>query len=94
MRYVPGGMLEEWARRDPIERYAERLVSDLGFSKEEVEEIRSEVQAYVEDCARKALDSSMPEPELGTEGVFAEACEPLGDGQAPWSHWTQPGVAA
>ena len=32
MSYVPPEMFEEWAARDPIERYAERLVADYGFS--------------------------------------------------------------
>jgi hypothetical protein len=29
----------------------------------------------------------MPDPSLATDGVFADAFEPLGDGNAPWSHW-------
>ena len=32
MRYVPKEMFEEWERRDPIDRYAERLVAEHGFS--------------------------------------------------------------
>src|SRR5213080_1671757 len=40
MRYVPNEMFEEWQRRDPIDRYAERLVADSGFSTQEVEGIR------------------------------------------------------
>src|SRR5436190_18119138 len=89
MSYVPKKMLEEWARRDPIDRYAERLVADCGFAPGEVEEIRSEVQAYVDECAARALSLPMPEPASATEGVFADAWEPLGDGRAPWSHWGQ-----
>ncbi len=94
MRYVPKEMFEEWGRRDPIDRYAERLVRDYGFSTEEVEEIRSEVREYVEENARQALDSPLPEPTLATEGVFAEQWEPLGDGRAPWSYWAQNGARA
>ena len=89
MRYVPNEMFEEWQRRDPIDRYAERLVADYGFSMQEVEGIRSEVRAYVEECAGKALDSPMPDPALATDGVFADAWEPLGDGRAPWSRWSR-----
>jgi TPP-dependent pyruvate/acetoin dehydrogenase alpha subunit len=87
MRYVPKEMLEEWQRRDPIDRYAERLVADHGFPTEEVEGIRSEVRAQVELSAAKALESPLPDPGLATEGVFAHTWEPLGDGQAPWSYW-------
>jgi hypothetical protein len=31
----------------------------------------------------------MPNPHIATEGVFAESWEPLGDGAAPWSRWSQ-----
>jgi pyruvate dehydrogenase E1 component alpha subunit len=85
MRYVPSELHAEWERRDPIDRYAERLTSDYGFSSGEVEEIQSEVRSYVDECVAKALASPMPEPELATTGVFAEAFEALGDGNAPWS---------
>jgi pyruvate dehydrogenase E1 component alpha subunit len=85
MRYVPSELHAEWERRDPIDRYAERLTSDYGFSSGEVEEVRSEVRSYVDECAAKALASPMPDPELAATGVFAEAFEALGDGNAPWS---------
>jgi len=91
MSYVPKAMLEEWAGRDPIDRYAERLVADYGFAAREVEEIRSEVHAYVDECAQRALAGPMPEPSKATEGVFAESWEPLGDGQAPWSYSARAG---
>jgi pyruvate dehydrogenase E1 component alpha subunit len=92
MRYVPDGMHEEWAKRDPIERYAERLVSDYGFGQDEVERMREEVKAYVEEGARKALESAMPDPDQARDGVFADRWEPLGDGEAPWSFWSQAGA--
>ena len=87
MSYVPEGVHEEWAKRDPIDRYAERLVHDFGFSEDEVETIRTEVRDYVAECAEKALASPMPDADEATRGVFAERFEPLGDGQAPWSRW-------
>jgi TPP-dependent pyruvate/acetoin dehydrogenase alpha subunit len=87
MSYVPDGMLEEWARRDPIERYARRLREQHGFGAEEIEAIGEEVRAYVAECAEKALASPMPDPATAVEGVFAERWEPLGDGEAPWSRW-------
>jgi TPP-dependent pyruvate/acetoin dehydrogenase alpha subunit len=89
MSYVPKELFEEWGKRDPIDRYAERLVADYGFSADEVEGIRTEVKEYVEECARTALDSPMPDPTAATEGVFAEEWEALGDGKAPWSYWSK-----
>jgi TPP-dependent pyruvate/acetoin dehydrogenase alpha subunit len=89
MRYVPPRMFEQWARRDPIERYARRLRDDFAFSDQELEEVRDEVSDYVAECAEKALASPMPDPALAAEGVFAESWEPLGDGRAPWSRYAQ-----
>jgi TPP-dependent pyruvate/acetoin dehydrogenase alpha subunit len=91
MSYVPPEMLEEWRARDPIELYAERLISQHGFSHHEVDEIREEVRRQVDECAEKALASPMPEPDQALEGVFAEGFEALGDGEAPWSRWSANG---
>jgi TPP-dependent pyruvate/acetoin dehydrogenase alpha subunit len=93
MSYVPKEMFEEWSQRDPIDRYAERLASEHGFSSDEIDEIRAEVKAYIDECASNALDSPMPDPQLATDGVFADAWEALGDGQAPWSRWQEEGQA-
>lgn len=89
MRYVPKEMFEKWSQRDPIERYGEKLVAEHGFSADEIEEIRSEVKAYVDECAKQALDSPMPDAATATDGVFADELTPLGDGEAPWSYWAE-----
>jgi pyruvate dehydrogenase E1 component alpha subunit len=87
MSYVEEELLEEWGGRDPIDRYVERMRAEHGFSEKEIEEVRRGVDEEVEEAARKALDSPMPEPELAREGVYADAWEPLGDGRSPWSFW-------
>ena len=87
MSYVPPGLHDEWAKRDPIELYARRLENDFGFSGDEVQKIRDEVREYVAECSEKALASPMPDPGGALEGVFATDVTPLGDGHAPWSHW-------
>jgi pyruvate dehydrogenase E1 component alpha subunit len=92
MSYVPKEMRAEWEQRDPIERYAEALVANHGFTADEVDGISAEVRSYVDECAGRALASPMPDPGLATSGVFAEAFEPLGDGHAPWSHWSRNGA--
>jgi TPP-dependent pyruvate/acetoin dehydrogenase alpha subunit len=87
MSYVPPEMFEEWSQRDPIDLYSKRLVSEHGFSDDEIEGIRTEVSEYMAECTEKALASPMPDPAGARDGVFAEDWEPLGDGQAPWSRW-------
>ncbi len=88
MSYVPPELFEEWARRDPILTYTARLIADHGFTEHEIEELREAVKAEVDEGARKALEQPMPDPPTAADGVFAEEWEPLGDGNAPWSHWS------
>src|SRR6266480_3912865 len=57
MSYVPDELLAEWARRDPIDRYRERLVAERGFDAAEVESTQAEVDRYVAECAERALAS-------------------------------------
>jgi TPP-dependent pyruvate/acetoin dehydrogenase alpha subunit len=89
MSYVPEEMLEKWSRRDPIELYERRLAEEHGFEKSEIDQIRESVATYVDECAERAVASPMPDPQIATEGVFADSWAPLGDGQAPWSRWSQ-----
>jgi TPP-dependent pyruvate/acetoin dehydrogenase alpha subunit len=82
MKYVPKEQVEEWRKRDPIDRQEGRLRS-LGV---DVDNVRAEVKAEIEAATEEALASPMPDGATATEGVFCTApAEPLGDGQAPWS---------
>jgi TPP-dependent pyruvate/acetoin dehydrogenase alpha subunit len=82
MKYVPKEMVEEWRKRDPIERQ-ERRLREIGV---DVEQVESEVAAEVDAAVQEALASPMPDPATATDGVFCEGeAELLGDGKAPWS---------
>jgi pyruvate dehydrogenase E1 component alpha subunit len=82
MKYVPKEQVEEWRKRDPIDRQSARL-SELGV---DVEGLRAEVAAEIDAAANEALSAPMPDPNTALDGVFCEGeAEPLGDGQAPWS---------
>ena len=83
MKYVPKAQVEEWAKKDPIDRQSRRLVA-LGV---DVEALRAEVQAEIEAGVQEALASPMPDPATATDRVFYEGDEDvvLGDGRAPWS---------
>ena len=82
MKYVPKEQVEEWRKRDPIERQESRLAS-LGV---DVEAVRAAVSAEIEAATEEALRAPMPDPATATEGVFCTGeAEPLGDGLARWS---------
>jgi pyruvate dehydrogenase E1 component alpha subunit len=82
MKYVPKEQVEEWRKRDPVERQETRL-RELGF---DLEALRAEVQAEIDEASERALAAPMPDPGSARDRVFCEdEPEPLGDGQAPWS---------
>ena len=89
MSYVPPELFDEWGERDPIELYRRRLAREQGFAEDELDGIRSEVEREVAEAAERALASEMPDPAIARQGVFADRIEPLGDGRAPWSRWSE-----
>jgi TPP-dependent pyruvate/acetoin dehydrogenase alpha subunit len=82
MKYVDKARLDEWRRKDPIERQ-ERVLEGLGV---DVAAVREGVAREIEAGVEEALAMPMPDPDTATEGVFCEGeANVLGDGQAPWS---------
>jgi pyruvate dehydrogenase E1 component alpha subunit len=84
MKYVPKALVEEWRKRDPIDRQSERLAR-LGV---DVDALRADVLAEVEEATKVALAGAMPDPATATDRLFhpRDADEVLlEDGQAPWS---------
>jgi pyruvate dehydrogenase E1 component alpha subunit len=84
MKYVPKALVEEWRKKDPIDRQSAR-VARLGV---DVDALRAEVLAEVDEAAKIALAGPMPDPATVTERLFhpRDADEILlEDGEAPWS---------
>src|SRR5687767_11705147 len=69
--YVPKEMFEEWAKRDPIERFRSWLRENAEFSDEEEEEIRADVKKLLSDSIKRADESPLPDPSTVLDGVFA-----------------------
>jgi pyruvate dehydrogenase E1 component alpha subunit len=83
MKYVPKEQVEEWRRKDPIDRQEAR-VREAGA---DVDAVRAEVTATIDAATQEALAMPMPDPATATHGVFYDGDEDLllGDGDAPWS---------
>jgi len=82
MKYVPKEQVEEWRKRDPIDRQDTRL-RELGV---DTDALRAEVQAEIDAATEEALAGPMPDPADATRGVFCEGeAEPLRDGVPRWS---------
>jgi TPP-dependent pyruvate/acetoin dehydrogenase alpha subunit len=90
MKYVPKEQVEEWRKRDPVDRQ-EKLLASLGV---DIEALRAEVRTEIDAAAETALSGPMPDPADVAEGVFCEGdAEPLGDGVARWSGFASKAVA-
>ena len=76
MKYVPAEQIEEWRRKDPIDRQVTRLEA-LGV---DVAALREEVKAEIEAGVEEALAMPMPDGETATDRVFADEPALLEDG--------------
>ena len=79
MKYVPSEQVEEWKKRDPIDRQEKRLAA-LGV---DVDKLRAEIAQELDAAVQEALAGPMPSAEDVLDGIFCEGePEPLGDGRA------------
>src|SRR5918996_1613741 len=69
--YVPKEMFEEWAAKDPIERFRTWLRENADLTDEEEDEIAGGVKKTLNDAIARADDSPLPDPRTVTDGVYA-----------------------
>jgi pyruvate dehydrogenase E1 component alpha subunit len=69
--YVPKEMFEEWAKRDPVQRFHGWLRENVGLGDDEDGEITSAVKRLVSEAIERAEQSPPPDPSTLLEGVFA-----------------------
>jgi pyruvate dehydrogenase E1 component alpha subunit len=84
MKYVPKAQVEEWRKKDPIDRQIARLAAQ-GV---DVEALKTAVREEVEAAVKKALAGPKPDPATATDRVFHPRDGDeilLEDGSAPWS---------
>ena len=67
MKYVPKEQVEEWRRRDPVDRQ-ERRLRELDV---DVDAVRADVAAEIDAAATEALAGPMPTADDVLDGVFA-----------------------
>jgi len=71
-RYRPRAEVEEWAKRDPIDRFRARLLEEGALTAEQDRAWRDEVKREVEAAVRRAEAAPDPAPESALLHVFAE----------------------
>jgi TPP-dependent pyruvate/acetoin dehydrogenase alpha subunit len=72
--YIPRPLLNEWEKRDPIERFRGWLRSHIELTGDEEAEVTESVARVLNDAVRRAEASPQPDPGTALDGVFA----PLG----------------
>src|SRR5213595_3276435 len=60
--YVPKQLFEEWAKRDPIERFRTWLRENAELSDGKEDEINAGVKKLLNEALRRAEESPMPDP--------------------------------
>jgi TPP-dependent pyruvate/acetoin dehydrogenase alpha subunit len=71
--YVPKELFEEWAKRDPIERYRAWLRENAEMTDEEEDEVAAGVKRTLNQAIERAEQSALPDPSTVAERVFARA---------------------
>jgi pyruvate dehydrogenase E1 component alpha subunit/2-oxoisovalerate dehydrogenase E1 component alpha subunit len=70
-RYVPKALVEQWAGKDPIARYARQLVDRGVATEKDLAEIDAMTKRYAAAEADLAEQSPMPDPSTVAKGVYA-----------------------
>jgi len=79
--YVPKRTLEEWRRRDPLDRYERYLSANKLWDAKSKKEIDDHIAREIAADVEFAENSPFPPPELAAEGVYCEGCHTI---EADW----------
>jgi acetoin:2,6-dichlorophenolindophenol oxidoreductase subunit alpha len=69
--YVPPGMVDDWKRKDPVERFEKVLWSDRVLNEANKKEMERTIAATLEEAVSYAEARPYPAGEQAAEGVFA-----------------------
>jgi pyruvate dehydrogenase E1 component alpha subunit/2-oxoisovalerate dehydrogenase E1 component alpha subunit len=69
-RYVPKELLEEWAGRDPVDRYQATLLERKIVTAGDLEAMEQEIHDELDAARDEAEKGPLPPPERALEGVY------------------------
>lgn len=72
-RYRPRAELDEWLKKDPIDRFRQRLTSEEGLTAEEDQQLRTEARSEVVEAVKRAEAAPEPAVEEAFRHVYYEA---------------------
>jgi len=68
--YVPESLKEEWARKDPIQRFEKLLLDRKLVSKAQISNMEKKIRQEIDDAVAFAEASPLPEGTTAVEGVY------------------------
>lgn len=71
-RYRPRAELDEWIKRDPIDRFRTRLLDEGSMTSDEDVALREQIKREVAEAVQSAESAPEPAPEAALRHVFAE----------------------
>jgi TPP-dependent pyruvate/acetoin dehydrogenase alpha subunit len=71
--YVPKELLEEWKKKDPLDRYEKLLKTKRLATDDDLEQITRRIEAELETDLEFALNSPLPDKSVTYENVYATA---------------------
>jgi TPP-dependent pyruvate/acetoin dehydrogenase alpha subunit len=79
--YVPREMVEEWKRRDPLDRHEKFLTENKLWDAKTKKEIDQRISREIQTDVEFAENSPFPPPEFAEQGVYCEGCHTI---EADW----------
>lgn len=69
--YVPKGMIEDWKKKDPLEKFEKVLLNDRVLNEANKKQLEEKMALGIEDAVKFAEESPYPPAEEAAEGVYA-----------------------
>lgn len=88
-KYVPKKLMDEWAKKDPLQNYENFLLSEKLIDQKQVESIRKKLKKEIEAGLAEAFQETLPVPntELEQNDMYAPfnqtVISPLSSGEGP-----------
>jgi 2-oxoisovalerate dehydrogenase E1 component len=85
-KYVPKTLMEEWAKKDPVDNFEKYLISENLLTKDVVQSIRNGIKARIEEGLKIAFAEQPPGAETVTElndvyaPAYVETTDPISGG--------------
>jgi TPP-dependent pyruvate/acetoin dehydrogenase alpha subunit len=83
--YRPNGELDAWLKRDPIDIFAKRLVTEKAIAEDDLQPMKDAMIMTVDKGADEAL--AAPEPRISE--ILAHVSEGSGGGDTRWNFWSK-----